>query len=114
LEALKGRHSAIVQDIRQLGLMIGIKTSNEIWGQMLSKACYDSGLLCVYANNDKSVLQFLPPLIITEDEAREALKRLEAAFQLADSNIYKAKILELYLKEKSGKLYREFKSLIGL
>ncbi len=46
------------------------------------KACYESGLLCIYANNDPSVLQFLPPLIIKEYEAEEVIRRLDRALSM--------------------------------
>jgi acetylornithine aminotransferase/putrescine aminotransferase len=35
------------------------------------------GLLAIYANNDPSVLQILPPLIIQEDEAEQVLSILD-------------------------------------
>jgi putrescine aminotransferase len=35
-------------------------------------------LLTIYANNDPSVIQVLPPLIIQENEARQVLAILDA------------------------------------
>jgi len=63
-------------------LMSGIKTPHPDFGPLLSKACFDAGLLCVYAGNDMSVLQFLPPLIIEKSVADEILQRLDRAMEI--------------------------------
>ncbi len=58
-------------EIRHLGLMMGLKFSAQDAGMMAAKLLFDNGLFTVYANNDTSVLQFLPPLITTDTEADE-------------------------------------------
>jgi acetylornithine/succinyldiaminopimelate/putrescine aminotransferase len=63
-------------------MMMGIKMKNELLCMYMVKACYESGLLCIYANNDPSVLQFLPPLIIKEYEAEEVIRRLDKALSM--------------------------------
>jgi putrescine aminotransferase len=82
-EALKAKHPEILVGLRQLGLMMGIEMVNEYCGPVMSLTCYNNGILSVYANNDKRISQFLPPLIITEKDAAEILERLDAA--LADA-----------------------------
>ncbi len=82
-ETLKAKHPEILVGLRQLGLMMGIEMVNEYCGPVMSLTCYNNGILSVYANNDKRICQFLPPLIITEKDAREILDRLDAA--LADA-----------------------------
>jgi 4-aminobutyrate aminotransferase-like enzyme len=49
----------------------------------LTKTAFDQGLLLVYANNDKSVCQFLPPLITTKEELDEIIPKLDKAMQEA-------------------------------
>ena len=61
-------------------------------GPLLSKACYDAGLLCIYAGNDTSVVQFLPPLVIDAALAEEILARLDDALKTAEE------FVEAYLK----------------
>ncbi len=90
LNKLKDKYSEIIVSIRQLGLMIGIKMANENLGPIMSRACYEEGLLCIYANNDTSVLQFLPPLIINKNDAEEVISRLDRAFGLAKSMKFQA------------------------
>lgn len=74
------KYPGLLTAFRRKGLMCGIKTTRADLGPILSKACYDAGLLCIYAANDPSVLQFLPSLIIEADLAREILQRLDQAF----------------------------------
>ncbi len=83
MDKIKKAYPEFIVEIRQKGLMCGIKTARPDFGPLLSKACYDCGLLCVYAGNDTSVLQFLPPLIINKSLASEITERLEKAVEMA-------------------------------
>lgn len=83
LNILKEKFPHIISSIRQLGMMIGIKMPNEKFGPIMSKACYENGLLCIFSNNDPSVLQFLPPLILNLEQAKEIIKRLNKSFEYA-------------------------------
>ncbi len=83
LKELRQRAAPLLQEVRQLGLMIGLKTADERLGPLMTRACFESGLLCIFAGNDPSVVQFLPPLIIEPALAEEILARLGAAFQRA-------------------------------
>jgi putrescine aminotransferase len=76
-ERLKEKHPEILVGLRQLGLMMGIEMVNETCGPVMSRACYDNGILSVYANNNPRVSQLLPPLIIDEDLAREIIERVD-------------------------------------
>ena len=78
---LKKRHPNILVGLRQLGLMMGIEMVNDMCGPILSKTCYDNGILSVYANNDKRVSQLLPPLIIDRNLADEILERVDKALK---------------------------------
>ncbi|MBC2709758.1 MAG: aspartate aminotransferase family protein [Desulfosarcina sp.] len=80
---LKSRHPEILVNLRQLGLMMGIEMVNDACGPVLSKTLYDSGVLSVYANNNPTVSQLLPPLIIDADLAAEILERVDAALSAA-------------------------------
>lgn len=78
---LKKRHPKILVGLRQLGLMMGIEMVNDMCGPIVSKTCYDNGILSVYANNDKRVSQLLPPLIINKAQADEILERVDKALE---------------------------------
>jgi acetylornithine/succinyldiaminopimelate/putrescine aminotransferase len=71
------KHPAVLGEIRQRGLMMGLKLADPRCGPWMTVAGFQAGLLAIYANNDPSVLQILPPLIIQEDEAQQVLATLD-------------------------------------
>jgi acetylornithine/succinyldiaminopimelate/putrescine aminotransferase len=60
--------------------MMGLRFGAEGMAMAASKMCFDAGLFAVYANNDTSVLQLLPPLVTSDDEAEEVCSRLSRIF----------------------------------
>jgi acetylornithine/succinyldiaminopimelate/putrescine aminotransferase len=79
LEAIREKHAAVFAEIRQLGLFVGLRFVDAAFTLVLSKALFDNGLYAIYSANDKRVLQFLPPLTITDAEMDEALAILDRA-----------------------------------
>ena len=75
---LKSKHPDLLVETRQRGLFMGLKMKNEMCGPLMTLAGMRNGVFTVYANNDNSVSQIIPALIIQEDEAREVLERLDA------------------------------------
>jgi acetylornithine/succinyldiaminopimelate/putrescine aminotransferase len=71
------KHPAVLVGARQRGLMMGLKLSNENLGPLMTRIGFDAGLLTIYANNDPSVIQILPPLIIQEEEVALVLGLLD-------------------------------------
>jgi putrescine aminotransferase len=85
--SLLEKHPAVLVEARQRGLMMGLKLAEPYYGPWMTVAGFQAGLLTIYANNDPSVIQVLPPLIIQEQEAQQVLNildgmlsKLEAAF----------------------------------
>ncbi len=66
--------------LRHLGLMMALAFPASDAGMYAMKLLFDAGILTVYANNDPSVLQFLPPLVTTEDEADEIIGIVRSVF----------------------------------
>jgi acetylornithine/succinyldiaminopimelate/putrescine aminotransferase len=66
--------------VRRRGLMMGLKFPFENGGLFGAKAFYDAGVFTVFANNDTSVLQFLPPLVLRDDEADDIIARVRSVF----------------------------------
>ncbi len=83
LEGLKARFPDVIADIRGKGLLIGVKLipNNRAFMQMAR----DQHLLV--AGGGDNCIRLLPPLIITQDEAREAIAKLEAACEAARAAI---------------------------
>ncbi|MCZ7528708.1 MAG: aminotransferase class III-fold pyridoxal phosphate-dependent enzyme [Acidimicrobiia bacterium] len=57
--------------VRRRGLFMGLAFPVEAGGLLAAKACFDAGVFAVWANHDPSVLQFLPPLVLTDAEVDE-------------------------------------------
>lgn len=75
LSALKKKY-AFVKDVRGLGLLIGMEI--EFAGKDIVTACLKEGLL-INCTMD-TVLRFMPPLIITEEEIDQVIKTLDSIF----------------------------------
>ncbi|RAX39639.1 aspartate aminotransferase family protein [Rhizobium tropici] len=79
LASLKDRFPDIIEDVRGEGLMLGIKAAIP-QGELL-QAIRAEHLLGVPAGDN--VIRLLPPLVVTAEEAREGLARLERAAERA-------------------------------
>jgi putrescine aminotransferase len=77
------KHEGFLTGFRQLGLMMGLKLKDELSGPLLTKTAYDHDLLLIYAGNDTSVCQFLPPLTIGLEEVDWITERLDKAIASA-------------------------------
>ncbi len=69
VELLEELNSPHIQEIRGEGLLIGVQLDIEA-AQIMTKA-YDKGLLVLIAG--PNVLRFVPPLVISEDEIKQAV-----------------------------------------
>ncbi len=83
LDALRDKYPKFFTGIRQSGMMIGLELRDKYAGPALTKAAYDQDLLIVYANNDTSVCQFLPPMTITDNEIKWVILQLDKALNSA-------------------------------
>lgn len=71
---LRAQYPDLIVEVRQRGLMMGLKLAQPTFGPMLTLAGLQFGVLTIYANHDPSVNQVLPPLIIQPDEVAETLE----------------------------------------
>jgi acetylornithine/succinyldiaminopimelate/putrescine aminotransferase len=77
LSQLRTNHPALVE-VRQRGLMMGLKLADPAYGPLMTLAGFSFGLLTIYANHDQSVNQLLPPLTIQEHEVAQVIESLDA------------------------------------
>lgn len=77
IAALRARYPALIADVRQRGLMIGIELSDDMYGPALTLALAQRGILANYAGARENTLIIMPPLIINAEEVREVLAALE-------------------------------------
>ncbi len=78
LAAIKDRYPSLVAEIRGSGLLIGIKCVKS--NAEMVQAFRNERLLSVPAGDN--VVRLLPPLTMTVEEAREGMRRMEAALDM--------------------------------
>ncbi|KAI9042831.1 acetylornithine transaminase [Aspergillus affinis] len=81
LEALQKKFPGVISQIRGRGLILGVQLSPEYTAKAseLITAARERGMLIITAGD--GCLRFVPPLTITEDQIKIALKILEQAFK---------------------------------
>jgi putrescine aminotransferase len=89
--ALRDQHPEI-QEVRRLGMFMGVVFDSVETCLVVVRALLDNGIFAVYANNDKRVLQFLPPLVVTESESAQIMRIVHKS--LADVRRFKYKLLK--------------------
>ncbi len=60
--------------------MMGLAFPAPDAGMLAAKLLFDAGIFSVYAGNDTSVLQFLPPLVTSDAEADEIVAIVRSVF----------------------------------
>lgn len=67
-------------ELRRRGLFMGLCFSSEAEALGALLRVMQQGVFCFPAGNDRRVLQFLPPLILTDDETEDLIARMLRAF----------------------------------
>jgi len=83
ISGLRKKYPRMLKGLRQLGLMMGLEFKDELSGPLVTKTAYDHDLLLIYANNDPSVCQFLPPLGMGLEQVDWIITRLDKALASA-------------------------------
>ncbi len=65
--------------IRRRGLMMGLAFDSPTGGMEAARRLYAAGVFAAWANNDPSVLQFLPPLVLGDADVEELVGRVRGA-----------------------------------
>lgn len=84
---LSSGHPDIVVEARQRGLFMGLKMVNEMCGPLMTVAGFENGVFTVFANNDTSVSQIIPPLVIERSEAEQVLESLDKMLTWVESKL---------------------------
>ncbi len=79
-DRLEGELSDLPFTIRRKGLFMGFVFGEPAGGILAAKKAIENGVFAVFAGNDSSVLQFLPPLVLTDPECDELVARVRRAF----------------------------------
>ena len=78
-ERLEAGLEGLPLTVRRRGLFAGLAFDDPGGGLTATRAVIEQGVFAIYANNDPSVLQLLPPLVIGDDELDDLLARLRRA-----------------------------------
>ncbi len=81
LALLREKYPQILIELRQRGLLIGLKMVDENCGPMLTRALGQNGVLAIFAGLDPSVTIIMPPLIVTREEVDLILEALDRSYQ---------------------------------
>jgi len=81
LALLREKYPRILIEVRQRGLLIGLKMVDGNCGPMLTRALGQNGVLAIFAGLDPSVTIIMPPLIVTEEEVDLVLEALDRSYQ---------------------------------
>lgn len=84
LPKIQEKHKAFLTEIRQCGVIMGIKTSHPMGGMALMAALLQNGVWAVYADYDKGALQFKPGLLMPQETAEKVLVILDKALGEAE------------------------------
>jgi acetylornithine/succinyldiaminopimelate/putrescine aminotransferase len=84
---LQAKHPRVLVEVRQRGLMMGLKLAHESLGPLLTLLGFRYGVLTIYANHDPSVNQLLPPLTIEKEQVQELLEALDRMLGQLESQV---------------------------
>jgi acetylornithine/succinyldiaminopimelate/putrescine aminotransferase len=79
LRAIRGRHPEWLLEIRQCGLVIGLRFAHPQGAISMTRALYEAGVWAMFAGFDPSVLQWKPGLLLDDATLDLALARFEEA-----------------------------------
>jgi acetylornithine/succinyldiaminopimelate/putrescine aminotransferase len=79
LEELRAQHPDWLLEIRQCGLVIGLRFAHAQGGMLMTRALHGAGVWAMFAGFEPSVLQWKPGLLLDDATADEALARLADA-----------------------------------
>jgi len=88
LADIQKRHPFLTE-IRQNGLVIGLRFDNEYGGMMMAACSYESGLWAFPAGFDRSILQFKLNILVDQEACEEALLLLEKSIELCEEKFLK-------------------------
>jgi len=79
LKEMQTKHRDLVADVRGKGLMIGVEFTTDEVCELTVAQMLKHGMCAAYTLNNPRVIRLEPPLIISEDEVRQAVEILDRA-----------------------------------
>ena len=88
LKIIAEEHPFLAQ-VRQNGLVIGLRFDNPMGGLLMTACCFESGLWAFPAGYEQSILQFKPNLLVDQEACEEALSLLRKSIELCEEKFLK-------------------------
>ena len=83
LAELKDRHHGVIEEVRGEGLLIGLKL--KVPPAKFADAALERKLLVIPAGDN--VVRVMPPLVVTDEEIAEGVRRLDAACEAVEQRV---------------------------
>ncbi len=81
LQKLKEKYPTVITDVRGEGLMLAVEFEKSEIGYRVAKGMFSRGVLTAGTLNNSKTVRFEPPAVITEEQIKTVLERLEGALQ---------------------------------
>jgi putrescine aminotransferase len=81
LECVKNDHPGFIKEVRGKGLLLGVEFTMDDVGELAIAQMVQRGLVAAYTLNNRRVIRFEPPLIITKTEVEWAVKTFGEAMK---------------------------------
>ena len=86
LAELKDRHHGVIEEVRGEGLMVGLKL--KVPPAAFAEAALERKLMLIPAGDN--VVRVMPPLVVTDEEIAEGVRRLDAACEAVEQRLVAA------------------------
>ncbi len=80
---LQAKYPQWVVEIRQTGLIMGVRFAHEVGGMLMTKLLFDQGVWAMFAGFERSVLQVKPGLLMGPDDIEAVLAAFDRACAVA-------------------------------
>jgi acetylornithine/succinyldiaminopimelate/putrescine aminotransferase len=81
--ALQTKYPQWVLEVRQTGLIMGVRFGHEVGGMLMTKLLYDQGVWAMFAGFQRDVLQVKPGLLMGTDDIEAVLDAFDRACAVA-------------------------------
>jgi putrescine aminotransferase len=79
LTAIKNEFPDLISDVRGIGLMLGVEFTMDDVGELTIGQMVKRGVVAAYTLNNRRVIRFEPPLIISDEQVDRAVEVFRSA-----------------------------------
>ena len=83
VKAIAREYPQVIEEVRGLGLLVGVELTNEGYGGWIIPEMLKHGVTAAWTLNQQRVIRLEPPLVVTADEVNRAVAALRAGVTTA-------------------------------